>query len=117
MIDPSVSVVGTQLSSTLLVVGSMQALKKAKWFPLVQEGQKVLNRAVSIGAAAFISAGIHYTWDPLANNGTLVLTGLSIWAIAHALFHVAAQYIYQETGYTVLQSLQAIAKAAESPKP
>lgn len=104
--DNTANLFSTELSSTLLVVGGMQALKKAKWFPLVQEGQRILNRLFSVGAAICTSLAIGYTWNP-ANNGTLVLTGISVVSLAHGLFHVFTQFIYQETGYSLLQGLQA----------
>jgi hypothetical protein len=107
MLDPSVSIVGTQLGSTLLVVGSLQWLKKAKWMPLVKEGSVVINRGISLAAALGVAIGIHYTWNP-SDNGTLILTGVTLTNVLHGVFHVSAQFIYQETGYNVLQGLNAM---------
>lgn len=111
IVDHTANLFGTELGSTLAIVGGMQALKKAKWFPLVQQGQAVLNRIFSIAAALCTTLAIGYTWNP-ANNGTLILTGISVAAIAHGLFHVLTQFLYQETGYTGLQGLQALQKIA-----
>lgn len=114
-IDATSNVASTELGSTLLAVGGMQALKKAKWFPLLQEGQKVLNRFVSVIVALGISAGISYTWNP--TNHSLLITNLSLSTIGVALFHWVSQYIYQETGYTVLQGLTALQKVAATVQP
>lgn len=111
VIDHTANLFGTELGSTLAIVGGMQALKKAKWFPLVQQGQALLNRLFSIAAALCTTLAIGYTWNP-ANNGTLILTGISVASIAHGLFHVLTQFLYQETGYTGLQGLQALQKIA-----
>lgn len=103
----------THFSATLLVVGGFQWLKKAKWFPLLKDGQKILNRAWSLVAAAFIQLGITYTYSATPTGGhTIVFTLPSYGAMAIGLFHWAAQFIYQETGYTVLNGLQAFQAGA-----
>lgn len=113
--DATSNVASTELGSTLLAVSGMQVLKKAKWFPLMQEGQKVLNRLISLIVAFAISAGISYTWNP--TNHSLLITNLSFYTIGVALFHWISQFIYQETGYTVLQGLTALQKVASTVQP
>lgn len=104
--DATTSLFATHTGSTLLVVGAIQWLKNASWFPLIQKGAKVANRLASIVAAFLVQVGIHYTWNP--QDHSLLLTGLSLSAITLALFHIASQYIYQETGYQMLSGIQAV---------
>ncbi len=112
--DALANPITTQAGSTLLVIGTLQWLKKAKWFPLLKEGQRYLTRAVSVIAALCVSVGIHYTWNP--TDHSLLITGLSLYTIVDGAFHWGAQYIYQETGYTVFQALQAMMDIAEAHK-
>ena len=114
--DPSSSVAAAHLSSTFLVVGGMQWLKKAKWFPLIKDGQKILNRVVSIAAAGAIQLGITYAWAPAttgAGGHTLTVVIPSASVLMVGAFHWASQYIYQETGYTTLSALQAVVDLAK----
>jgi len=107
----------TQLSSALLVVGSMQWLKGAKWCPLVQEGKKFLNRTVSIAAAGAVHLGITFAWSasPTQMGGhNLTVAIPSGAALLIGLFHWGCQFIYQETGYTVLQGITAVQKLLEA---
>ena len=113
--DAATSLVGTQIGSTLLAVGGMQVLKKWKAFPLLQEGATKLNRFVSVLVAGLISLGIHITFTGSASagwSGTFVIP--SLYQIAVGLFHWASQFIYQETSYTALQGLQALATLAKT---
>jgi hypothetical protein len=112
--DPAAnSIVLSHLGSSVLVVGAIQWLKKAKW---VQQATKLICRFASIVAAFAIHVGISWAWNPPGTPvGTLIISGLSLSAILVASYHIAAQFIYQETGYQVLQGLQAmqtLAKAA-----
>lgn len=107
--DAATSLVGTQIGSTLLAVGGMQYLKNLEWFPLMKKGAKVLNRVVSLIVAGAIALGIHYVWSPGTDGGhTLTITIPSLYTLAVGGFHWASQFIYQETGYTVLGGLQAL---------
>lgn len=108
------SLVGTQVGSTLLAVGGMQLLKKATWVPIMQEGRTVLNRFVSIVVAGGIALGIHFVWTAgVAGDHTLTVTIPSIGVLATGAFHWASQFIYQETGYSVLQGLQSVSTLAK----
>jgi hypothetical protein len=113
MMDASTSLSGTQIGATLLAVGGMQYLKNAKWFPLLKEGQKLINRLWSIAIAGFIAVGIHVTFTGSAAEGwSFVGSTPSLWAMIVGLFRWAVQFVYQETGYSVLQGLQALAQLA-----
>lgn len=113
--DASTSLVGTQIGATLLAVGGMQWLKKASWFPLLKEGQAKLNRLGSLLIAGGIALGIHITFTGSASAGWAFSGTIpSLWVILTGLFHWAAQFIYQETGYSVLTGLQALTTLASS---
>jgi hypothetical protein len=93
----------THFGSATLVVGAIQWLKKAKW---VQQASKLICRTASVIAAIAIHLGITWTWNPTEH--TLLISGLTLSVIAVNAFHIAAQYIYQETGYQALQGIQSI---------
>jgi MFS superfamily sulfate permease-like transporter len=109
------SLVGTQFGSTLLAVGGIQWLKNSSWFPLIKEGQKIGNRIWSIVAAGAITLGIHYVWNPAPDGShilTITIPTASVLFIA--FFHWASQFIFQETGYTLLQGMQSLTTLARS---
>lgn len=113
--DAATSLAGTQIGATLLAVGGMQWLKKSSWFPLIKEGQKELNRLWSILVAGGISLGIHVTFTGSAAQGwSFAGTIPSVYTLLVGLFHWAVQYIYQETGYSVLQGLQSLSQLAST---
>ncbi len=107
--DPATSALSAHTGSTLMVVGTMQWLKKASWFPLLKDGQKVMNRTISIIAALFVQVGISYTYTTAA-DGTHQFSMMipTYTALAIGLFHWGSQYLYQETGYTFLSGILAI---------
>lgn len=90
----------TSFTSSAVAVFLIQKLKKASWFPWLQDGRAAISRAVSIGAAAVSALGINYTWAPNP-DGThnLVLMNLSLAAIALGFWHWLNQYALQETVY------------------
>lgn len=91
--DPSLFV----SSGAMAVIASflLQELKKASWFPWLTVETARLNLAASALIALASSVGIHYSWHG-AENGTLLITGLT-WVnlkamLAHAGGQFAAQY-------------------------
>lgn len=107
--DPNTSIAATHATATLLTVGGIQWLKKIKALTFVQAGTKFVSRAISLVTAFLVSAGIHYTWVP-NSDGThdFGLSHVSFYVLVIGLFHVMGQFIYQETGYQVLQGIQAV---------
>ena len=95
------NVVMTQFTSSAVVVYLMQKVKTAKWFPLVQQGRATVNRIVSIVAAFLVAVGVSWTWslDKSTGTHTLVITGLSVYALLHGAWHWLNQFALQETVY------------------
>jgi hypothetical protein len=95
------NVVMTQFTSSAVVVYLMQKVKTAKWFPLVQQGRATVNRMVSIVAAFLVAVGVSWTWslDQSTGTHTLVITGLSVYALLHGAWHWLNQFALQETVY------------------
>jgi hypothetical protein len=108
--DATSGVAAAHFGSTLLVVGGMQVLKNAKWFPLIKEDAVALNRTVSVIVAFLVQIGITVSYTPNPLNGThnLLFVIPSGTVLLVGLFHWASQYIYQETGYQVLSGLLAL---------
>lgn len=110
--DAATSLVTTQVGSTLLTVGGIQWLKKWKWFG---EASTTLHRIVSLVAAALIALGIHITFTGSASagwSGTFQIPSLYVMLVG--LFHWGAQFISQETVYTILQGFQSIGTLAKA---
>lgn len=107
--DAQLGVAGSTLGSTLLAVGGLQVLKNWNKFPVIQKGARVANRAASIIVAFFIAVGIHLTFTGSAGSGWVFNGSIPpLYTILVAMFHWASQYIFQETGYSALQGLQAM---------
>lgn len=87
------------------VIYAIQKLKQARWFPLLQQGQVAITRTVSLVAALCVGLGISYEWNPALH--ALLITGLSWGLIGPKLMTVFVQYLTQESGYQVLQGIQA----------
>jgi hypothetical protein len=87
----------SQVTLSAVVVVVLQWLKKASWFPwLTAEGEKA-KHAFAVLAAALTAIGIHYNYD--AATGTLMITGITVAAIGHGLWHWLQSYAFQEVLY------------------
>jgi hypothetical protein len=95
----------THGGTAFAVIYVLQKLKKADWFPLLKAGQAWVTRAASITVALGVGLGISYEWNPASH--ALLITGLSWGLIAPKLMTVFVQYATQESGYQVLQGIQA----------
>lgn len=87
----------TQFTSSAVVVYLMQKLKSATWFPWIQEGRVILNRTISIVAAAAVSIGVSYTWNPTSRG--LLLTIPTVSTAAIGFWHWLNQYAMNEMLY------------------
>lgn len=112
--DATLGVAGSTLGSTLLAVGGLQTLKNWKKFPLIQEGAKAANRVASLAIAFGIAVGINVTFKGSAGVGWAFTGSIPpVYTILVGLFHWGSQFIFQETGYSVLQGLQAMTNVAK----
>lgn len=91
----------TQFTSAAIVTYLMQLVKNASWFPLVQRGRALLNRIVSIVAAAAVAIGISWSWtkDPQTGLHTFVIANIGLWTFFHGFWHWLNQFALQETVY------------------
>jgi len=85
----------TQFTSAAIVVWTINKLKAASWFPLLQKDWTTLNRAFSITAAFLVAQGIHWVWAP--DTRVLSITIPTLTALALGLWHWLNQYAMQET--------------------
>lgn len=68
--------------------------------------------------AGGIAIGIHVTFTGSASQGWNFAGSIpSVYALLVGAFHWAAQFIYQETGYNILQALQALQALAKTITP
>src|ERR1035437_368964 len=91
------NVMMTQFTSSAVVVYIMQKLKGASWFPYLEHGSAKISRCFSIAAAALVTMGINYTWNP--NTRGLLITLPTLGAFFVGLWHWLNQYALQETVY------------------
>lgn len=102
MPDPNAvaSVLSTQVTAAAMTVWLLQTLKNAKWFPLLQHGQKAISRAVSFIISAFVSIGIGYSWTKnLDGTHVLMLAIPTMPVLALGAWHWAQQFVYNEIIY------------------
>jgi hypothetical protein len=94
----------TTFTSSAVVVYLMQRLKRAKWFPLVQEDRAKLNRLFSIGAAAIGAMSVEYVWNPSTRNLGIHIP--TLWVAIVGLWHWLNHYAMQETIYQATANSQ-----------
>jgi hypothetical protein len=112
--DPSAGAGAAHVGSTLIIVGVMNWLKNSRWFPLLKDGQKIVNRTVSIFSALAVQLGISYQWSVNALGGHNLLIAIPTFSvILIGLFHWASQYLYQELSYQGLSGLLALKDIAK----
>lgn len=109
----------TQFTSSAVVVYLMQKVKTATWFPLVQSGKAMLNRAVSLVAAFLVAVGVSWSWskDPSSGTHTLTIMNLSWWSVVYGGWHWLNQYALQETIYQAAVNKPAVTTDAAGAVP
>ena len=90
--------------SAFLAIFAIQKLKKAKWFPWLQENKAWVSRTVSIGVAVLTGLGISHAWNPA--EGTFIIGGLHWSLIGPKIWTCIGQFASQEAGYQGLQGIQ-----------
>lgn len=102
MPDPNAvaNVLSTQVTAAAMTVWALQALKSAKWFPLLQHGQKVITRTASLVVSAFVSIGIGYTWTKNTDGShVLMLAVPTLPVLVAGCWHWGQQFVYNEMIY------------------
>jgi energy-converting hydrogenase Eha subunit E len=105
----------TTFTSSAIVVYLMQRLKRASWFPLVQENSAKLNRLFSVGAAAIGAMSVEWVWDPSVRSLTIHLP--TLWVALVGLWHWLNHLAMQETIYQATYAKAAVAAANGAPLP
>lgn len=75
-------------------------ISKRKGFAWINYNTPWVTRGIVAMSSFITAAGIHKTWEPA--TGTLIISGISFWAIAHAAKHVVFNYAMQHGWWKVL---------------
>ena len=87
----------SQLTSSAVVVYAIELVKKSAIFPWLTAETKTLNRWLAVIGSGIAAIGVHFAYD--AKDGALVITGLTLGAVAHGLWHWAQQYALTQLAY------------------
>lgn len=88
----------TTFGSSIVAVWVIEQLKKASWFPVVQQqGTAFAARALSAIAAAASTVGIEWQWMPA--NHSLLITGITGSAVLLLAWHLLEHFALQEWVY------------------
>ena len=116
MPDPNAvsNVLSTQVAAAAATVWIMQTLKSAKWFPLLQHGQKIASRAASVIAAFFITVGIGYTWNRNVDGShVLILAIPTTTVLVFGIWHWFQQFVYHEILYQATVNKLSVTTSAQ----
>lgn len=106
----STSILVSQITLGAVSSWLLQVLKKASWFPILQEdSEKFIKVLWSIITSACAITGLSYTYDPTAH--TLLITNFSFALVLHAGWSWLTQFVMQEGWYQVAFKPKAIASA------
>lgn len=100
--------VADQVTASAVVVLALQYLKKSRFAPFITYETDVLNKALAALFAAFTAVGIHYSYD--ATTHTLMVTGITVGAFLHGLWHWLTSFSFQQLIY------HGVVKKSEPPK-
>jgi ethanolamine transporter EutH len=87
----------SQITSAAIVVYLLQAVKRSHLIPWLTMETATLNHLIAVCAAAVSAIGIHFAYS--AEEGTLVVTGLTLSGLLHSGWHVLNQYAMQRITY------------------
>ena len=86
------SIFGTQFTASAVIVLIGNVLEH--WFPKLVTAAPTAKRIVAWLIAAFAAIGIHESFT--ASTGTLIITGLTVGGIIHAIWHWIQSVALQE---------------------
>lgn len=102
-------ILSSQGAVAVLAVWIIQKAKAAAWFPAVQKDAVAMNRFFSILIAALSALGIHMSFSGFAaDQGVLVISGLTAGNLIHIAWYVIQQAIGQEVLFKALRGYQAM---------
>lgn len=107
--------VADQVTASAVVVIFIQYLKKSRFAPFITFETDALNKAMGALFAAFTAVGIHYSYD--AASHTLMITGITLGAFVHGLWHWLTSFSFQQLIYHGVVKVPAPAPSEPEPKP
>lgn len=110
MTDPSIATPGAQITAAMIIVWLIQELKKSGRFPGITVDTVKVNRIVSAIGALATGAAIHWTWDSAAHS--LLITGLTGWALLSFFWSFLQQFVGQEMLYQLIYAPKEAARQA-----
>jgi len=101
----------SQLKANGLTAGVIQAMKSSKWsmFSWINAETPHVARALGTVGAVATAVGINATF----HGGTLIISGITAYAIVHGLWNIAQNYLMQHAWYKVI--FQSMFPAAPAP--
>jgi hypothetical protein len=94
------SILTNQVVVSSIIVGLLQWLKKAPWFPLLSKETQNLNRVIAILLSFLAALGVHTTFA----NGVLTVTGLTTMGILTAGYNWIFSFVTQQGLFKLLVS-------------
>lgn len=102
------------LTTGAVVVYLIEWAKRSRLMPITAS-TKSINRALNVVLAAAVALGINWTFD--ASAGTLVITGLTWPALAHAGWEFLKQLATQQILYDGVIAPKLVKAEAQAPEP
>lgn len=104
--------ISTQIAAAAALSFVINLLKSSKSLPWISKESERLNRLVALLGSGLVSLGLHAHFDHQA--GTLLITGISLQAIALGLWHWLTQFACTHGWYkaTSRPDVQALVKQA-----
>jgi hypothetical protein len=87
------NVVLTQVTLSTIFAGLLAYLKKARWVPFITQHSAAINHVYLLLVSGGTALGVHSVWDSQAHS--LLITGLSLTAIAHGFWEWTKQWTVQ----------------------
>jgi hypothetical protein len=99
--DAGSSLVVSQLTLGAVFSWLLEALKNAKWFPILQQdGTKVANTLAGVISSIVAITGLTYVYDPTAH--TLLIQNFGLALVGNAVWHWLTQFVMQQGWYEVV---------------
>lgn len=88
----------SSVTTSAVVVYLIQYLKRAKWFPLLeQRGTAVAARIASVIGSIFSTAGLQWQWMP--ETHTFLISNLTLSVVVYGIWHCIEHFALQEWIY------------------